>query len=72
MWESCESNGEPKETMMPQPERREALPTIRCLWVRRTEAMASAVDGLVVQPLALSISEVDALGAQTHTADSGL
>jgi DMSO/TMAO reductase YedYZ molybdopterin-dependent catalytic subunit len=27
------------------------------------------VDGLVVQPLALSLSEVDALGAQTHAAD---
>jgi len=27
------------------------------------------VDGLVAQPLALSLSEVEALGAQTHTAD---
>jgi DMSO/TMAO reductase YedYZ molybdopterin-dependent catalytic subunit len=29
------------------------------------------VDGLVVQPFALSISAVEALGAQTHTADVG-
>jgi DMSO/TMAO reductase YedYZ molybdopterin-dependent catalytic subunit len=55
---------------MQQPERREALPehpvpaglTAPAAWQLR-------VDGLVAQPLALSLSEVDALAAQTHTAD---
>ena len=33
------------------------------------EAWRLRVDGLVAQPLALALSEVDALGTQTHTAD---
>jgi DMSO/TMAO reductase YedYZ molybdopterin-dependent catalytic subunit len=56
--------------MMPQPERREALPDHPVpAGFAAPEAWRLRVDGLVVQPLALSISEVDALGAQTHTAD---
>jgi DMSO/TMAO reductase YedYZ molybdopterin-dependent catalytic subunit len=55
---------------MPPCERREALPvhpvpaglTARDAWQLR-------VDGLVAQPLALSVSEVEALGAQARSAD---
>jgi DMSO/TMAO reductase YedYZ molybdopterin-dependent catalytic subunit len=56
---------------MPQSERREALPDHPVpAWVAAPEVWRLRVDGLVVQPLALSISDVDALGAQTHTTDS--
>lgn len=55
---------------MPQPERREALPDHPVpAGLAAPEAWRLRVGGLVVQPLALSISEVDARGAQTHTAD---
>jgi DMSO/TMAO reductase YedYZ molybdopterin-dependent catalytic subunit len=55
---------------MPQPERREALPDHPVpAGLAAPEAWRLRVDGLGAQPLALSISEVDALGAQTHTAD---
>src|SRR5205823_1654465 len=61
---------EPKETMMPQPERREALPNHPVpAGLGAPEAWRLRVDGLVAQPLALSLSEVDALGAHTHAAD---
>jgi DMSO/TMAO reductase YedYZ molybdopterin-dependent catalytic subunit len=56
--------------MMPQPEQREALPDHPVpAGLAAPEAWRLRVDGLVVQPLALSLSEVDALGAQTHAAD---
>jgi DMSO/TMAO reductase YedYZ molybdopterin-dependent catalytic subunit len=56
--------------MMPQSERREALPDHPVpAGMAAPEAWRLCVDGLVVQPLALSISDIDALGAQTHTAD---
>jgi DMSO/TMAO reductase YedYZ molybdopterin-dependent catalytic subunit len=49
--------------MMPQPERREALPDHPVpAGFTSSEAWRLRVDGLVVQPLALSLSEVDALG----------
>jgi DMSO/TMAO reductase YedYZ molybdopterin-dependent catalytic subunit len=55
---------------MPQSERREALPDHPVpAGVAAPEAWRLRVDGLVIQPLALSISDVDALEAQTHTAD---
>ena len=51
-------------------ERREALPTHPVPGgLAAPETWRLRVDGLVAQPLALSISEVDALGTQTHTAD---
>ena len=55
---------------MSQLERREALPvhpappTLPAL-----DGWRLRVDGLVVQPLDLSVSEVEALGTQAHTAD---
>jgi DMSO/TMAO reductase YedYZ molybdopterin-dependent catalytic subunit len=56
--------------MMPQSERREALPDHPVpAGMAAPEAWRLCVDGLVVQPLALSLSDIDALGAQTHTAD---
>ena len=55
---------------MPQSERREALPDHPVpAGMAAPEAWRLCVDGLVVQPLALSLSDIDALGAQTHTAD---
>ena len=55
---------------MPQSERREALPDHPVpAGVAAPEAWRLRIDGLVGQPLALSISDVDALEAQTHTAD---
>ena len=51
--------------MSAQPERREALPA----GLAAPAAWQLRVDGLVAQPLALSLPEVDALGAQAHTAD---
>jgi DMSO/TMAO reductase YedYZ molybdopterin-dependent catalytic subunit len=56
--------------MMPQSERREALPDHPVpAGMAAPEAWRLCVDGLMVQPLALSLSDIDALGAQTHTAD---
>ena len=70
MEESREKHDAPKETMMAQPERREALPDHPVPGgLAAPEAWWLRVGGLVAQPLALSISEVDALGALTHTAD---
>jgi DMSO/TMAO reductase YedYZ molybdopterin-dependent catalytic subunit len=58
------------ETRMPQPERRAVLPEHPVLvGLAAPEAWRLRVDGLVAQPLALSLSEVDALGAQAHAAD---
>ena len=55
---------------MPQSERREALPDHPVpAGMAAPEAWRLCVDGLVVQPLALSISDIDALGAQTHPVD---
>jgi DMSO/TMAO reductase YedYZ molybdopterin-dependent catalytic subunit len=55
---------------MPQPERREALPDHPGpAGLAAPEAWRLRVDGLVAQPLALSVSEVDARGVQTHAAD---
>jgi DMSO/TMAO reductase YedYZ molybdopterin-dependent catalytic subunit len=56
--------------MMPQHEQREVLadhpvPT----GLAAPAAWRLRVDGLVAQPLALSLSEVDVLGAQAHAAD---
>ena len=56
---------------MPQSKRREALPDHPVpAGVAAPEAWRLRVDGLVIPLLALSISDVDALEAQTHTADS--
>jgi DMSO/TMAO reductase YedYZ molybdopterin-dependent catalytic subunit len=55
---------------MPQPERREALPDHPVPGgLAAPDAWRLRIHGLVVQPLALSLSEVDALGAQTHAAE---
>ena len=55
---------------MPQPERREALPAhLVPAGLATLEAWRLRVDGLVAQPLALSLREVDALEAQAHAAD---
>jgi DMSO/TMAO reductase YedYZ molybdopterin-dependent catalytic subunit len=55
---------------MQQLERREALPVHPVpAGLAAPEAWRLRVDGLVAQPLALSVSEVEALGAQAHTAD---
>ncbi len=56
--------------MHEQPERREALPAHPVpAGLATPEDWRLRVDGLVAQPLALSLSEVDALGAHTHAAD---
>ena len=56
--------------MIPPSERREALPDHPVpAGVAAPEAWRLRVDGLVIPLLALSISDVDALEAQTHTAD---
>jgi DMSO/TMAO reductase YedYZ molybdopterin-dependent catalytic subunit len=56
--------------MHEQPERREALPAHPVpAGLAAPEDWRLQVDGLVAQPLALSLSEVDALGTQTHAAD---
>ena len=55
---------------MPQPEQREALPAHPVpAGLATPEDWRLRVNGLVAQPLALSLSEVDALGAQAHAAD---
>jgi DMSO/TMAO reductase YedYZ molybdopterin-dependent catalytic subunit len=55
---------------MPQRERREALPVHPVpAGLAVPEAWRLRVDGFVAQPLDLSISEVEALGAQARTAD---
>ena len=55
---------------MPQHEQREALPDHPVpAGLGAPAAWRLRVDGLVAQPLALSLSEVDALGAQAHAAD---
>ena len=56
--------------MHEQPERREALPAHPVpAGLATPEDWRLRVNGLVAQPLALSLSEVDALGAQAHAAD---
>jgi len=56
--------------MIPQPEQREALPDHPVpVGLAAPTAWRLRVDGLVAQPLVLSLSEVDALGAHTHAAD---
>jgi len=55
---------------MPQPERREALPAhLVPAGLAVPDAWRLRVDGLVTQPLELSVSEVEALGVQAHSAD---
>ena len=55
---------------MPQPERCEALPDHPVpAGLAAPEVWRLRVDGLVAQPLARSLSAVDALGRHTHTAD---
>src|SRR5262249_51218493 len=55
-----------EEQNMPQLERREALPEHPVpAGLAAPETWRLRVDGLVAQPLALSVSEVEALGAQT-------
>ena len=55
---------------MVQLEQREALPEHPVpAGLAAPEAWRLRVDGLVVQPLALSVSEVEALGVQTRSAD---
>jgi DMSO/TMAO reductase YedYZ molybdopterin-dependent catalytic subunit len=67
--ESRAKNDAPKETMMPQPERREALPDPPVpAGLAVPEASRLWVDVLGAQPLEVSRSEVEALAAQTHTA----
>ena len=55
---------------MPQLERREALPEHPVpAGLAAPEAWRLRVDGLVAQPLALAVSEVEALGAQMRSED---
>jgi DMSO/TMAO reductase YedYZ molybdopterin-dependent catalytic subunit len=55
---------------MPQLERREALPVHPVpAGLATPEDWRLRVDGLVAQPLALSVSEVEALGAQARATD---
>src|SRR5262252_7754339 len=55
---------------MPQLERREALPAHPVpAGLAAPDAWRLRVDGLVTQPIELSVSEVEALGAQAHAAD---
>jgi DMSO/TMAO reductase YedYZ molybdopterin-dependent catalytic subunit len=55
---------------MPQLERREALPVHAVpAGLAAPEGWRLRVDGLVAQPLDLSVSEVEALGAQARAAD---
>jgi len=55
---------------MPQFERREALPVHPVpAGLEAPDAWRLRVDGLVVQPIELSVSEVEALGVQAHAAD---
>jgi DMSO/TMAO reductase YedYZ molybdopterin-dependent catalytic subunit len=55
---------------MPQLERREALPVHAVpAALAAPHAWRLRVDGLVAQPLNLSVSEVEALGTQARTAD---
>ena len=55
---------------MPQFERREALPVHPVpAGLTAVDAWRLQVDGLVAQPLALSVSEVEAFGAQARSAD---
>jgi DMSO/TMAO reductase YedYZ molybdopterin-dependent catalytic subunit len=55
---------------MQQPERREALPVHPVpAGLAAPEAWRLRVDGLVAQPLDLSISDVEVLGVQAHAAD---
>ena len=57
-----------EEQNMPQLERREALPEHPVpAGLAAPETWRLRVDGLVAQPLALSVSEVEALGAQTRS-----
>src|SRR5215510_6432963 len=56
--------------IMPQLERREALPVHPVpAGLAASEDWRLRVDGLVAQPLDLSVSEVEALGAQARAAD---
>jgi DMSO/TMAO reductase YedYZ molybdopterin-dependent catalytic subunit len=51
--------------MMPQPERRAVLPAhLVPAELAALDDWQLRVDGLVAQPLALSLHEIDALGAQ--------
>ena len=55
---------------MPTPEQRAVLPTHPLpAGLAAPEAWRLCIDGLVTQPLRLSLSEVEALGAQAHTGD---
>src|SRR5262245_40484156 len=55
---------------MPQLERREALPAHPVpAGLAVPDAWRLRVDGLVTQPIDLSLSEVEALGVQAHAAD---
>jgi DMSO/TMAO reductase YedYZ molybdopterin-dependent catalytic subunit len=56
--------------MHQQPERRETLPDHPVpAGLAAPEAWRLRVDGLVAQPLALSVSKVEGLGPHTHAAD---
>ena len=56
--------------MHEQPERRAALPDHPVpVGLAASDDWRLRVDGLVAQPLVLSLREVDALGAQAHAAD---
>lgn len=55
---------------MPPCERREALPVhLVPAGLTAVDTWRLRVDGLVAQPLALSVSGVEAFGAQAHSAD---
>lgn len=55
---------------MPPCKRREVLPEHPVpAGLTAVDAWRLRVDGLVAQPLALSVSEVEALGAQVRSAD---
>jgi DMSO/TMAO reductase YedYZ molybdopterin-dependent catalytic subunit len=59
-----------KETIMQQYERREVLPVhLVPAGVATPDAWRLRVEGLVAQPLALSIRDVEALGTQAHAVD---
>jgi DMSO/TMAO reductase YedYZ molybdopterin-dependent catalytic subunit len=59
-----------KETMMQQGEQRESLPVHPVpAGLAASDAWRLRVDGLVRQPLELSVSDVEALGGQAYSAD---
>src|SRR4029453_888500 len=69
-WPKADKRSARQESIMSQLERREALPVhpVPVGWVA-SDAWRLRVDGLVAQSLDLSVSEIEALGAQARSAD---